>query len=65
MKTEEALDRNIARVLNQLLKDQLKDQVDVTEVTITQGNNASEEEKAHSEKNWQTVLERMKKLLEG
>ena len=36
-----------------------------TEVTITQDNNASEEEKAHSEKNWQTVLEGMKKLLEG
>ena len=38
---------------------------DGTEVTITQDNNASEEEKAHSEKNWQTVLEGMKKLLEG
>jgi uncharacterized protein YndB with AHSA1/START domain len=38
---------------------------DSTEVTITQDNNASEEEKAHSEKNWRTVLEGMKKLLEG
>lgn len=37
---------------------------DSTEVTITQDNNASEEEKAHSEKNWQTVLQGMKKLLE-
>ena len=36
-----------------------------TEVTITQDNNATEEEKAHSEKNWQTVLDGMKKLLEG
>jgi uncharacterized protein YndB with AHSA1/START domain len=38
---------------------------DSTEVTITQDNNASEEEKAHSEKNWNTVLDSMKKLLEG
>ena len=38
---------------------------DSTEVTITQDNNASDEEKAHSEKNWQTVLEGMTKLLEG
>jgi uncharacterized protein YndB with AHSA1/START domain len=36
-----------------------------TEVTITQDNNASEDEKAHSEKNWQTVLKGMKDLLEG
>ena len=43
----------------------LTEQGDSTEVTITQDNNASEEEKAHSEKNWQTVLDGMKKLLEG
>jgi uncharacterized protein YndB with AHSA1/START domain len=43
----------------------LTEQGDSTEVTITQDNNASEEEKAHSEKNWRTVLEGMKKLLEG
>jgi uncharacterized protein YndB with AHSA1/START domain len=36
-----------------------------TEVTITQDNNASEEEKDHSEQNWRTVLDGMKKLLEG
>lgn len=36
-----------------------------TEVTITQDNNASEEENAHSEKNWRTVLDGLKKLLEG
>jgi len=36
-----------------------------TDVSITQDNNASEEEKAHSEKNWRTVLEGMKKLLES
>ena len=38
---------------------------DSTEVTITQDNNATEQEKAHSEKNWETVLAGMKKLLEG
>lgn len=43
----------------------LSEKGDSTEVTITQDNNASEEEKAHSEKNWQTVLAGMKKLLEG
>jgi uncharacterized protein YndB with AHSA1/START domain len=43
----------------------LSAQGDSTEVTITQDNNASEEEKAHSEKNWRTVLDGMKKLLEG
>ncbi len=36
-----------------------------TDVTITQDNNASEEEKEHSEQNWRTVLAGMKKLLEG
>ena len=36
-----------------------------TEVTILQDNNASEEEKAHSEANWKTVLEGLKKLVEG
>jgi uncharacterized protein YndB with AHSA1/START domain len=35
-----------------------------TEVTITQDNNSSEDERAHSEKNWQMVLEGIKKLLE-
>lgn len=35
-----------------------------TEVTITQDNNASEEEKIHSEQNWNQVLDGMKKLLE-
>jgi hypothetical protein len=36
-----------------------------TEIIITQDNNSSEEEKAHSEKNWQMVLEGLKKLLEN
>jgi len=36
-----------------------------TEVTITQDHNANEEEKAHSEQNWNTVLDGMKRLLEN
>ena len=36
-----------------------------TDVTIRQDNNASEDEKAHSEQNWQTVLAGLKKLVEG
>lgn len=43
----------------------LSEKGDRTAVTITQDNNATEEEKAHSENNWQTVLQGMKKLLEG
>ena len=43
----------------------LSDRGGSTEVTITQDNNATEGEKAHSEKNWQTVLDGMKSLLEG
>ena len=43
----------------------LAEKGDSTEVTITQDNSASAEEKAHSEKNWQTVLKGMKNLLEG
>jgi len=43
----------------------LSDRGDSTEVTITQDNNATEQEQAHSEKNWKTVLEGMKSLLEG
>jgi uncharacterized protein YndB with AHSA1/START domain len=43
----------------------LSEKIDGTEVTITQDNNATEQEKEHSEKNWRTVLEGMKKLLEG
>ena len=36
-----------------------------TDVTITQDNNANEEERVHSEQNWKTVLDGMKKLLES
>ena len=35
-----------------------------TEVTLTQDNNANEEEKAHSEQNWRQMLDGLKKLLE-
>lgn len=35
-----------------------------TEVTITQDNNASADEQRESEKNWNAVLDGMKKLLE-
>jgi uncharacterized protein YndB with AHSA1/START domain len=43
----------------------LSERGDGTEVTITQDNNSTEEEKEHSEQNWKTVLANMKKLLEG
>jgi uncharacterized protein YndB with AHSA1/START domain len=36
-----------------------------TEVTIEQDHNASEEEKLHSEQNWNMVLSGLKKLLES
>jgi uncharacterized protein YndB with AHSA1/START domain len=35
-----------------------------TEVKLTQDNNASEDEKMHSEQNWKMMLENMKKMLE-
>lgn len=35
-----------------------------TTVTLTQDNNADEKTKAHSEKNWKTMLASLKKLLE-
>ena len=36
-----------------------------TQLTLTQDNNATEEEKAHSEQNWKMVLDSLKKLLES
>ena len=36
-----------------------------TDLTIIQDNNSSEEEKQHSEQNWQTVLAGLKKVVEG
>lgn len=44
---------------------QLSEKDGKTEVTIMQDNNATEDEKAHSEQNWRTVLDGMKKLLEN
>ena len=44
---------------------QLSERDGKTDVTILQDNNASEEEKAHSEANWKTVLDGLKKLVEG
>jgi uncharacterized protein YndB with AHSA1/START domain len=36
-----------------------------TIVLLSQDNNANEQEKAHSEKNWSMMLSELKKLLEG
>lgn len=44
---------------------QLSEKDGKTEVTIMQDNNATEDEKAHSEQNWSTVLDGLKKLLES
>ena len=44
---------------------QLSEKGGKTEVSIMQDNNATEEEQAHSEQNWRTVLDSMKKLLEN
>lgn len=38
---------------------------DITSLTITQDNNASQDEANHSEQNWKMVLDGIKKLLEG
>jgi uncharacterized protein YndB with AHSA1/START domain len=38
---------------------------DKTQITLTQDNNASEEEKNHSKQNWKMMLDGLKKLLEA
>ena len=43
----------------------LSDEGDGTRLTLTQGNNDSEESARHSEQNWNMVLEGLKKLVEG
>jgi Activator of Hsp90 ATPase homolog 1-like protein len=43
----------------------LRREGDDTVLTLTQDNNRSEESKKHSEDNWGTVLEGMKKMLEN
>ncbi len=42
----------------------LSEEAGRTEVTITQDNNFSEEERAHSEQNWQMILAGLKGLIE-
>jgi uncharacterized protein YndB with AHSA1/START domain len=44
---------------------ELSEQGGATSLTVTQDNNASDEEAQHSSKNWEMVLEGIKKLLEG
>ncbi len=44
---------------------ELKPENGGTLLTLTQDNNASLEDKAHSEQNWQMVLDGLKKLVEG
>ena len=44
---------------------ELLDEGNQTRVLLTQDRNATEEERAHSERNWEMVLDSLKKLLEG
>ena len=44
---------------------QLSPEVDRTLVSLTQDNNPTEEARAHSEKNWGTMLEGLKRVVEG
>jgi len=43
---------------------ELSPEIGVTRITITQDNNASQEEADHSTQNWTTVLDQLKDLLE-
>jgi uncharacterized protein YndB with AHSA1/START domain len=43
---------------------ELSPEEDRTKLTIIQDNNATQEEADHSEQNWNTVLDRLKELLE-
>jgi hypothetical protein len=43
---------------------ELSEQNGRTHVTLKQDNNATEEEQAHSEQNWNMVLGKLKELLE-
>jgi uncharacterized protein YndB with AHSA1/START domain len=36
-----------------------------TRVSLTQDNNSTEEERSHSEKNWETMLDGLKEVVEG
>src|SRR5262245_35525562 len=44
---------------------ELAEQGKRTKVTLSQDNNATEQERAHSEKNWAIMLEGLKKEVEG
>ena len=44
---------------------ELSDAGGQTRVTLTQDNNPTDEEKAHSEKNWTMMLSSLKKFIEG
>lgn len=46
------------------VKVELSQNGDKTRVTLTQDNNANEEERAHSQKNWEMMLNELKKYLE-
>ncbi len=49
----------------QTVRYELSAEGDGTRLTITQDNNASQEEANRSEQNWKMVLDGMKKLIEG
>ena len=49
----------------QTIRYELSADGDGTKLTLTQDNNASQEEANHSEENWKMVLDGMKKMLEG
>ena len=44
---------------------ELADQSSGTRVTLSQDNNATDKAQQHSQKNWQMMLEGLKKILEG
>jgi len=44
---------------------QLTPEGNATRVSLTQDNNSTEQERAHSEKNWEMMLEGLKKFVEG
>ncbi len=43
----------------------LTERVDKTFITLTQDNNATEEEKKHSKENWKMVLKKLKEVIES
>jgi hypothetical protein len=43
---------------------ELESKGDQTNITLSQDNNATEEARDHSQRNWQMMLDEMKKLLE-